>query len=90
MHPHLYELDAVNVDIEHNHQDAVRNRDALLARGNQPGHLATITMTLRTTLASVQARFHRVPAGAPEPAAEREPTVIQKPVVTPAESAATA
>jgi hypothetical protein len=80
----------VTSTIDRYHHEAMRAKQVRLAQGDQPGRLATITMSLRATLGSVQARFHRVPVGVPEPAAEREPIVSQEPVATTAESAATA
>lgn len=68
----------------------MRNRDARLARGNQTGRIAAISMSLRVVLDTVLTRFHRVPTDALEPAAERELAGAQEPVVTTADSAATA
>ncbi|HEV2126514.1 MAG TPA: hypothetical protein VGW38_27465 [Chloroflexota bacterium] len=80
----------VTATIDKYHHEAMRVKQVRLAQGDQPGRLATITMSLRATLGSVQARFHRVPVVAPEPVAAAESIVAHEPVVTPAESIANA
>jgi hypothetical protein len=74
MHPHLYELDQVNVGIQQNHRDAIKAEQLRMVRGDQPHGLATIALNLqssiRTMVTSVSARVRHQPALSPEPAAE--------------------
>jgi hypothetical protein len=79
----------VTATIDKYHQQVIEANQVRLARGEQPGRLATITMSLCAAITSVGARFRRVPVGVPEGAAVREPIGVPEPVVTPAERAAT-
>ena len=80
----------VTSTIDKYHQQAMQARQVRLAQGEQPGRFVTITMSVRAAITSVGARFHRVPVGVPEIVVGQEPIGVQEPVVTPAESAATA
>ena len=74
MHPHLYELDHVNVSIQQNHRDAIKAGQARMVRGDQMHGLATIALSLqssiRTMVTSVSARVRHQTAASPESVAE--------------------
>jgi hypothetical protein len=53
MHPHLYELDAVNLDIQQNHRAALQDEHRRILRGEHPGRIAAIVMMLRTSVAAL-------------------------------------
>ncbi len=74
----------VTSTIDRYHHEAIRAKQVRLVRGDQPGRLATVMMSLRATLSNVQARIRHQPAVAQEPVAAPTPTDA------PAESAAIA
>lgn len=50
MHPHLYELDQVNVSIQHNHRDSKRAEQIRTIQGTQPDGITPLTMRLRAAI----------------------------------------
>lgn len=50
MHPHLYELDQVNVTIQQNHRDAMNAEHLRIARQHQAASLVAVAMRLRSSI----------------------------------------
>lgn len=53
MHPHLYELDQVNVDIQQNHRDARNAEQLRIARQHQATSLVAVALRLRVSIGSM-------------------------------------
>ena len=71
MHPHLYELDQVNVVIHQNHRTALQDEHLRVLRGVRPGRVAAIATALRASLATLLVaageRIRNEPIAASEP-----------------------
>lgn len=84
MHPHLYELDAVNLDIQQNHRAALQDEHRRILRGEHPGRIAAIAMMLRTSVAAMLiAAGERLGHG---PAASSEPVLSSERAGEPADA----
>ncbi len=53
MHPHLYELDQVNVVIHQNHRAALQDAEARVLRGKRVSWIAAVAMVLRASVATM-------------------------------------
>ena len=73
MHPHLYELDAVNLDIQQNHRVALQDEHCRILRAERSGRIAAMAMTLRASIAAMliatgeHLRHEPVPSSKPAP-----------------------
>jgi hypothetical protein len=88
MHPHLYELDQVNVVIHQNHRAALQDEHLRALRGERQGRIAAIVMALRASVATLLiAAGERIRN---EPVASSEPITSSGVAGEPADTAAVA
>ena len=88
MHPHLYELDHVQLTIQQNHRNARHQAQLDVGRGTPRLRIATFAVSLRSGIATILIatgeRLHRAQA------TSQQPGVEQQPIAKPADTAVTA
>lgn len=82
MHPHLYELDHVQLTIQQNHRDALHQAQLDVGWGTPRPRIVTFAVRLRAGIAAilmaVGAHLHRAPAASRESGVE--PQSMTEPV----------